>query len=429
MKIIFRLLLFVFSLLLVYSCKKMDETDPVIILLQPSSLLTISPVDTITVEATITDDRDLQEVSVQLLNLNFTPVSNIRKFFPTSKNFHLLTPYILSEPNLETGTYLIGVTVFDGNNTVHAYREIYVQALPNIRKSVFVITKNAAGNPCIFRPDSLHLLQAYLSIPGDYLSSSISSRDQKLYILGSTTGGFSAINPNTPALINSLPPLTPTGNPTFTYLDFKDGLNYIAFYDGNIRAFNEYLSQQFYVHQEGYFRPHALLKTDDYLYSENYYFNLLQNRIEVFALSTGQSLQWQMIDLNIVSMFEKSGDEIFIFGQKNGVAVLESYNRVSNSLQLIRTFGNYQINAVYQYRNNEYYLATSAGLIHYLYDQNQLSPLTTQAAQGINYDPLLNEFFLSENNIVRVIDGGSMTDKYTITATDSVVNVLFLYDR
>lgn len=411
------------------SCKKEDEVYPVIILENPASQITISPTDTVLVEASITDNNTIEKVTVQLLTINFAPVSSALILQPNSSEYHLSVNYILQNPQLNSGTYLIAVTASDGKNTAYAYREVYLLALPQFRKAVFVLSKNNTGIININRVDTLHQLQSFLNLPSDYLGSSVDSKNQVLYVLGKTTGGLTFIDANSAALINSIPPNTPMGPPTFQYLHFKDNLNFISFYDGNIRAYDQNGTQNFEAVQSGYARPNALLKTEDYVYVENFYLNAQQNKLEQYFYPSGVANQIIFLDLDIVNLYEKSSDELFLFGDKNGQAVLEKYDRLNNSIQLIRTFGNYTIHDVFQYRNTQYYLATSAGLFRYDYDMNSLSPMTSVACQGIKYDPLLNEFYLSENSTVHVIDGASFTEKYTLNCPDSILNVLFLYDR
>lgn len=411
------------------SCKKEDEVYPVIILENPASQITIGPTDTVLVEARITDNNTIEKVTVQLLTINFAPVSSALILEPNSSEYHLSVNYILQNPQLSSGTYLIAVTASDGKNTAYAYREVYVLALPQLRKAVFVLSKNNTGIVNISRADTLHQLQSFLNLPSDYLGSSVDSKNQVLYVLGQTTGGLTFIDANSAALINSIPPNTPMGPPTFQFLHFKDNLNFISFYDGNVRAYDQNGTRNFEAIQSGYARPNAILKTEDYVYVENFYLNAQQNKLEQYFYPSGISNQIIFLDMDIVSLYEKSSDELFLFGDKNGQAVLEKYDRLNNSIQLIRTFGNYTIHDVFQYRNTQYYLATSNGLFRYDYDMNSLSPLTSIASQGIKYDPLMNEFFLSENSAVHVIDGASFTEKYTLSCPDSVLNILFLYDR
>ena len=419
----------IFLFVLFFSCKKEDTLDPVIVLEKPASQITVGTSDTILVEAKITDNENIEKVTVQLLSINFVPVNSALILQPGTSEFHLSVNYILQNTQLSSGTYLIGVTASDGHNTAYAYREIYVLALPQVRKAIFVLSKSALGQIRISKTDSLNQLQSFLSLPTDYSGSSISSRDQVLYVLGQTTGGLSFIDANTAALLNSIPPNTPMGPPTFQYLHFNDNLNFVSFYDGNVRAYDQFANRQFEVVQSGFARPGVLLKTLDYVYVENYYPGSQQNRLEQYFYPSGVSNQILTLDLDIVEMCEKSADEILLFGHKNGSAVLQEYNRLNNNVQTIRTFGAYEIKSVYQYRNTLYYLATSAGLYRYDLDQNSLTPLTTTATQEVVYDALLNEYFVSENNLVRVFDGGNFSEKYTLTEPDSILKVLFLYDR
>ena len=411
------------------SCKKEDVSDPVIIFERPSSQITVGPTDTILVEASISDNNDIQKVTVQILSINFVPVTNAMILEPNTSSYHLSINYILQNPQLTSGTYLIGISASDGTNTAYAYREIYILALPQSRKAVFLLSKGSTGHIQISKTDSLHQLHPFLSLPSDYTGSSIDSRNQVLYVLGKTTGGLTFIDANSGSLLNAIPPNTPMGPPTFQYLHFKDNLNYVSFYDGNIRSYDQNGIRQFEAIQSGFARPGALLKTLDYVYVENYYTGSGLNRLEQYFFPSGAANQILTLDMDVLSMFEKSSDELFLFGHKNGIAQLEKYDRLNNSIQTIRTFGAIQINEVFQYRNTQYFLATSSGLLRYDYDLGILSPLTASPVQGINYDALLNEFYLSENNAVHVLDAASFSEKYTLTESDSVLNVLFLYDR
>ena len=172
----------IFLFVLFFSCKKEDTLDPVIVLEKPASQITVGTSDTILVEAKITDNENIEKVTVQLLSINFVPVNSALILQPGTSEFHLSVNYILQNTQLSSGTYLIGVTASDGHNTAYAYREIYVLALPQVRKAIFVLSKSALGQIRISKTDSLNQLQSFLSLPTDYSGSSISSRDQVLYL-------------------------------------------------------------------------------------------------------------------------------------------------------------------------------------------------------------------------------------------------------
>ncbi|MCC7232276.1 MAG: hypothetical protein IT242_04985 [Bacteroidia bacterium] len=418
-----------FLILLSASCKKEDNTDPVIILIQPSALLTVHPGDYVAVSAVISDEHTLVSTSVQLLNINFVPVATIVKVQPSGLNFNLGINYHIDNPALETGTYLICVSASDGIHSVFAYREIYVLAPPTRLINTYLI-ETTANQVKISALDSLnHALTPFTSLPGDYAGSSVSSRNKKLYVLGSITGSFNVLDADNGSLTNSIPPNLPAIGPTFTNLLFYNNLNFISYYAGPVRGYDPGGYQSFEVAQQGYFRPGPLQRTGNYLLTAVYYPSTSSRKLAIFNYPAGNEIQEALVNQDIASIQEKNSDEMLLFGNQNGHFVLDIYNLPGNTVNRLRDFGPGTIYSVYKMNGEEYYMATSQGLIYFRYDQNVLAPMGFQPVYNISYELISGRFYLVRGNTLTVVNGTTFTEAFSLNTTDSLAAVLFYYDR
>lgn len=421
--------LLLFLVLLHSSCKKEDQSDPLIIFRSPNSLISVQLGDSVQVIASISDNETLKMVSVQLLTFNFIPVQSTQNFEPDKNNFELNTYYLIHNPDLVSGTYLLSIRASDGTNTSYAYREIEVLALPEQLKSILVLTRRPPDGADVYKLDSSGTTSALVTVPDDYLASGISSSAQQLYVLGENSGGFSMWDANSGAFQNSIPPLTPGLFPTFTGYHQHDELSFIAYYNGDIKAYNNLGQQRFEAPHNGFYRPRKLYRSGDYLFAEVFYSGVNQNRLAVIFYPGGAPRQEYLLDMSVQSMSVFSADELLIFGQRNGRAIVRKYEIAGNSSQVLRDFGAYELNAVIKIRTHDYLLATNQGLFLFRADLNQLSPIDAQPLQGVKYDPLQQKLYYLRNRTVEIASAANYQIISSINFPDSVLDLHFLYNR
>ncbi|TAH43761.1 MAG: hypothetical protein EYC69_01925 [Bacteroidetes bacterium] len=424
----FKILAFFIMSSVLYNCKKEDRQEPLIEILQPASLLSIQASDSIFLEAKVSDDNKLTQVSIQLLDQNQVSVSPSLVYHPQNNRFYINLLYPISNIFLDSGNYLLSIYASDGENTSRKAVEIQINAIPLERLKVLALcTPSSSVN--VYSLDSALNHSAFSSVSGDYINCSINSRSKKLNILGRSSGDYSIIDAENGSLFNSISGLCPIASPCFEYLQSQNDLNFISYNDGNIKAFDPNGLQKFSIQQQGYFRPGASFLTDQYFFAELYYIAQQELRLGTFFYPSGVIRQEFPIDMKIMKMFYRSQDELYLFGHSSGNAVVETFNRQFNRTFPLRSFGTMKIHSVYELSAHIFYLCTDQGIWIYRAIQNQFAQIQSNSAQAILYDQVYNEFFISERNTVRVLDASTLLEKKMYTLPDSVVSVQILYNK
>jgi len=413
---------------LLWNCKKESNFDPVISFIKPEGSILLLAGDTFQVEAHISDDKSLTFISLQLLYMNGTPASSAVLYQPENNSFHINTLYIVNNTALESGHYLITITASDGTNTSRKAREIEIQALPVERLKLLAINATSS-TVSVFELDTLQGYSLLTHVNGDYRSSSVSSRYRRLNILGSRSGPFTVLNASNGNLIKEISGLCPIGNQCFEYLHFQDELNFVSYYDGRLKAFDANGLQRFEIAQQGYFRPVSMFRLGDYLIAELLYLNPLNRKIGTFFYPSGVLTLEASVNMDVLSMFRRSPNELYIFGHSNGMAVVDIFNLQLNRTTPLRIFGGMTINDVYQFQTNEFYLATDQGLWNYKVDIGSFTQSTVTPIQSLKFDPVMNELFLIEGKNIKVLDAATSMLKKQYTLPDSVLNLHILYNK
>ena len=413
---------------LFYKCSKEDSQDPLIEIIEPSSFLSITAGDSIYLEVNVSDDNDLEQVSIQLFDEKQVSVIPALVYHPNNKHFHISILYPISNIYLESGTYLLGVYASDGRNTSRKAVELRIEAIPLERLKVYALTATVSSLS-VYSLDTAQTYSSLTSVNGDFLASSIDSRNKRINVLGRSSGDYSILDANNGNLLHQISGLCPIASPCFEYLQFQEGLNFISYNDGNIKAFDSNGLQKFAIQQQGYFRPGASFLSQEYFFAELYYIAQQELRLGTFFYPSGVIRQEFVLDMKVLKIFNKSQDEIYLFGHSAGDAVVETFNRQFNRTFLLRNFGSMTINSVYEFSEHIFYLCTDHGIWNFNALQNQFTQIQINPAQEIKYDPVYNEFFISEQNKVRVVDASNFQEKKVYQLPDSIQSILIFYNK
>ena len=176
-----KILYSLFTILVFYSCSKKDEDiiKPSVTITAPVNLQQVNGIDTMQVLATISDDRNIESVSVSLRDANDIPVLSTVTKTPNQKNYDLNISYFFDDIHLLSGQYDLSVRAFDGENTTTKYVTIFLNETPKSRQGAFVVS-NTGGVSDIYYLDNLYSGSFYQSINGDYLGAAVNSYDQQL---------------------------------------------------------------------------------------------------------------------------------------------------------------------------------------------------------------------------------------------------------
>ena len=124
----FSLLIFTTFLILLVGCKKEKDTHiPVITYYSPQHNQAFNVLDTVLVEALITDQKMITSVKVNLTNEEFITVSEARSFSPNTNSYELKTKLAIDDEALESGTYYVLIRADNGDNFKNKYQQILIQ--------------------------------------------------------------------------------------------------------------------------------------------------------------------------------------------------------------------------------------------------------------------------------------------------------------
>lgn len=419
------------TLVLVFSCKKnKDETPPTITITNPFDNQQYNALDTVWVMSTITDETSLQKIEITLTDDNKIPVLSTVIITPEANSVTLTVPYVLNDMNLASGSYYIWISAFDGTNIHDKFRRININEVPKDLKYIYLFTFVNSTTVRVLRKSPSGPTQQLFDINGDFTGASLSSKFQKFFTCGKITGNLNAYNAAENQESWSVPVIS---NPPFPYFDNIGCYNdiiYVSFYDGYIKGYNNNGAIMITANSPVGSHPSVSFADENYLYADHEKISGSSRIFGVYYLNTGILKQQITTDYEIVKIFEKDNDNIFLFANQNGQGIIRIYNITDNGTWEPHAISSGQIHDALQVDEDTYLIALDNGIYKYQYSVNSLtSYLSGENATIIKYDALNSEVYSCSGSQINVYDYSSHTLINTINLNDSVLDFQFLYNK
>jgi len=352
--------------------------------------------DTITVNATVSDNEHLSFVNVTLTDLNHTPLQSSYSVPIQSAGFTFTIKYVLTQFHLQTGGYYLQITADDGYNTASFYQPITITESPTLLWGYCTVLKTSsqtitqidtAKNPI----SSIVLSQAYNGIKyGTY--------NQQLYVNGKGTRPFQAfyLQPQTASQLAYNASATNTQT-DYTSLYTDGNKPYVGFLNSDINSFDNVGSYSTsYRLGDPNFYPYLFTKTSTYGVGV-YKSKIAPNPDKIVSFSAYgafyQSIVLPTANFKAVALFEKGGDSLYVLGNDvNNQAQVYIYYAPNNSFSnaLISTSLGSMLSAV-KIGSNYAIFSTASGVYQVISISVNLAPLTSSiGAQKLAYQPKLN---------------------------------------
>jgi len=431
MKSFLKLLLAINVLLVLSSsCKKMEDDPAVITIISPVAGSVFTAGDTITVEATMTDDGSLGTLSIKLLDQSYTPVDHQQNLALNDlSTYHLNQEYVIANLNLESGNYFLAVTVSDGDEDANEYRSIVIHALPKTREAVYLISRPDTMNVNVTELDSAGQLIPRLTIPGDYVESAINSKFNELMVSGYRYGYFNQYDLETFSNISSEPPYNGSG-PSFLDLYLHENLSFISYYDGHIKAFDRLGAVKFTSAQPVFYQPGALCVNSKYIFAEAFYPGPGDRKLVVINYPSGVARDEYNLGADISDIISTGDNEAMIFGNNNGDGKIFSYHVLNNDADDLHTLFGIIIFGAVAIDADNYAVATQNGLYSYQASNNNLIPVdVSRPCYALEYDEVNGILFSASGKEVRQYAFPTSQVLNTTTVQDSVLDVRILYNK
>lgn len=429
-KYIFPGLMIILSL---FSCKKdADEFGPKVTFSSPVENQTFNAYEYVTVTASVTDETKIESVSVSLLDAQQVAVHITIPVGVSSPSMTVNMQYLLDNIHLESGVYYMMVTASDGVHDTHAYRKIYINAVPKVLKTVYVISNTGASQTNLSTIDStFSAIVPFHTFSGDYLASSLSSYHQQAYVCGSYTGNFTGLILQFNSNKFTYAPVL-SSMPYFTGYVNDDKYTYVARYDGNIKGY-DYTGTITYgaTALTGYYSQHLCFNSD-YLISEQQD-KLTTAKKLVTYFPTGSLEKSCSLTQDVIEFCPMDNTNVFVFGNVAGQGVIQLFDRANNNLWSPYPFplaaGN--ILSAVKIDPDIYLIGHSNGTIYkYQYSLGSVTTwLTGYTAVKLKYDDLNNTIYVAEASRVSTFDYFSTSLINTVNSTETIQNVHLLYNR
>ncbi|HKL02311.1 MAG TPA: hypothetical protein VJ911_01495, partial [Cryomorphaceae bacterium] len=175
-------------------CKEdVDEDPPRVFISTPFENQPISSIDTIYVSATITDNERVAYVEIDLLDQNFSSVTDPIRFNTSGTEESFGYEFYLNEPFLTSGVYYFTVRAGDGENVGSAYKQVNLSAIPR-EIDQFVAVTYSFNNVDIYKGSSLQSWDLLVNRFADFQGAALNYRQNILGVAGGVVGDANFYN-------------------------------------------------------------------------------------------------------------------------------------------------------------------------------------------------------------------------------------------
>ena len=429
MKLVFRIVFFLFIFILV-GCKKdkKDSIPPVISATSPSNGQSYHMFDTITVSANVSDNIRLASINVVLTDGNHTPVQGVVSISITSVDMVFSIRYVLSEFRLQTGSYLMQITADDGYNSISSFQQIYIVESPTMWLGYCVNTKLNPQN--IVGYDSTKTQNLTIPITSTYNGMKYGGYNQQLYINGSGSQPFMAydMKNNIPAYYET----ATTNQLNYTCLATDGYKPYVGFKNGDIYSYtNTGIPSTSYRYAGAYPSYPYYFTTTSTNNVAVYKSTTLNN--DAFVNFSAFGAAYNSVILfgntpvkNVIAVFEKSVDSLYVFGNDSAnKGVIDIYQFSTNRFSAAPIRLSDKITSAVKI-NNQYVVYSTTTAIYGCGNFSTPTSLQPTAAQKLIYQSKLNTLMAANGTIINAYTVGtnslSAIPKMTLTLSDSVTD-------
>ncbi|MBL4594769.1 MAG: DUF4625 domain-containing protein [Flavobacteriales bacterium] len=426
-------------LVFLFSCSKddKDEIKPTITINSPVNLQQVNGIDTLQVLATISDDRNIESVSVSLRDNNDIPVLSSVTKTPNTKDYSLNISYFFDDIHLLTGQYDLSVTAFDGENRTTRYVTIFLNETPKNRQGAFVIS-NTGSVSDIYYLDNLYSGSFYQSINGDYMGAGVNSYDQQLIHASSGTvpsANVSAIDLKSGLNSWSIPIINSPPTPFYSGFLYDNENVFLGKRNGGMQGYDKNGAGNYNAVTISNFNVESALVHNNIIVTEQHSFSGGIVKLIPYWMASGNPIGINATLLSnedVVGMFTRSANEIIVIANDaalNGKLIF--YNPNTGSLTSF-PIGLGKIDDCVEIGIGEY-LVVHSGNISKINVNNNFPFSTTIVISGLGanniwYDDLLAELFISSGNVLTIHNViGTQIGSYTHINT--IKEVVFWYNK
>lgn len=411
------------------SCNKDSHNPiPIIEITAPFDGQEFQIPDTIHIEATISDDKSVNNIQVGLVDEQFVPVLPLIFLSPGSSNYQLSLDIPVSDSNIETGEYFLYIKAEDEKDFKNKYQSILIMGLPKVLEKIIVVTHKSENEIAVTSVDGNNNSEHLFDIGSDFTSSEVDSKNRQFYFAGKNLTDLSAYNLDTHELewkIEAFPPL-PVHAAGCLCFDEYIFASYDSYY---IKGFRYNGSQVFDAYIESGKRPSVIRKFNTFLIAD------LQSKtggfsyIASYNINTGAEKNRLQTTYRVVDFLEADENKLLVVANENEEGVLWLFDPNMNMQTYLREIPG-KIHSSVKLTDDYYLFGTSADIYHLTLSSLYLSETDLNAVvYSLMYDDLNKKIYAGEANGISIISYPEIQIQNTIGFSDSILNFHLLYNR
>jgi hypothetical protein len=429
---------FIFIVFFISCSKDKEDIKPTIVINSPFEMQQVNGVDTLQVLASISDDNNIEHVSVSLLNGNGTPVLPTTTKTPNVPDYELNTFYFFDDIHLLSGEYNLSVSAFDGENTTTENVTIYVNETPKVREGAFVISSTGSVSD-VYYLDNMYNGSFYKSINGDYMGAAINSYDQQLIHASSGTATNASVNGidlSSGLNIWNVPIINSPPTPFYTGFSYDNRSIYLGKRNGGVQGYNNYGVPNYNSEIISNFYVESFLIHDNLMITEQKSASGSLGKLIPYWMASGVQTGINAALLpneDVVGMFTRTPSEIIVITNDallNGNLIF--YNPNTGSLTSF-PIGLGMIDDCVEIGTGVY-LVVHSGNVSTVNVNNNFpfsTPTILVSGVGVNslwYDDFSDELFVGSGNTLTVYNvSGTLIGSYNHSNT--IEEVIFWYNK
>jgi hypothetical protein len=371
-------------ILLMAGCDtKKDDEFPVITVSKPTAGSIYENGDTIKFSAVISDNYKLNAVEISLNDENNKPLLQTISIRPDKNPFTFQGDYVIDDPTLPGGKYQLRFRALDDENVTNKFIEIQVIELDRELLYPVIVTHPEASKWVAYKMNSGNTWEELYTHSGDYCGSAVNSAASLLYMCGIYQSELTAVK-----LSDGLPlwHIKPGFNQTFRWfehLSFSNQVLYASCTEGNIRGYNKSGTEAYKSGIYANMIPGSTALTKNFIVASFTDVFSSERILVAFHNTGGLMIYTKFIQTDVVELLHANDDNVLVFSNSNGQGEISIYDGSDNSIYMTHSFPDGTFKEAATMDNDNYLVATSAGLYWFRLSNNSLTPFATKQINGL----------------------------------------------
>ena len=417
-------------MLLVGCHKDPPDTPPTVTVDYPSANSTFDVIDTVNFKVRITDDEDILNLKVSLVDDAFTPVGSQQNWTINLRSATINDFFLINQPSLPSGTYYLVFEATDNRDYTKKFVPVTLNGIPKKLTNVILFTTNSQASTIEVLDTALQSVNSIV-FNNQFQDGLASSYQQNIFYL-SQNGQLSVLDAATQGYYWSESDLNSLGHDYLGHLTTANPYVLVP-YNCCIRSYgNDGTFYRTYTIPAIEQRPVVSFVSGNYLFVVTKPYTNTPSRMYKYYFNTNVLADSYMLDYSFdpTTIVQPNDDKIFIFGNIQGETKLYEYyfaDNIVSSVDGLPAGSFYDAVKI----DDQRILISINGNIY------QINPLTysminiNPALHGydLNYDFLDNTIWLADGNELFVYTYPLYQQTGHVITTDSIAKIELLFNH